>query len=179
MKKLFMVIPLVFLLCFCFSCQQKSEKADIEKDFKVHAITKVFEEAWNKGNLDVLDEVYAADFVQHRTPFPDYEALEDYKEYIEATRKAYPDLKFTIEEIIVDGDTSALLYTFQGTHEGQSMMFPIPPTGKQVTMSGCYIEHWIESKVVEEWIYSDWFGLMKQLGLVSPSSPPEEPEEKK
>ena len=172
------IVSLILMLCFTFSCQQEGEKADIEKEAKVHAITKVIEEAWNKGNLDVLDEVCVADFVQHRTPFPDYESLDAYKEYIEGTRKAYPDLKFTIKEIIVDGDTSAILFTFQGTHEGESMMFPIPPTGKQVTMSGCNIGHWVEGKVVEEWVFSDWFGLMKQLGLVTPPTPPEQDEKK-
>ena len=173
------IVSLILMLCFTFSCQQEGEKADIEKEVKVHAITKVIEKAWNKGDLDVLDEIYAADFVQHRAPFPDYEGLDAYKEYIEATRKAYPDLKFTIKEIIVDGDTTAVWFTFQGTHEGESMMFPVPPTGKQVTMSGCNIGHWVEGKAVEEWVFSDWLGLMKQLGFtVAPPSLPEQEEKK-
>lgn len=173
------VISLVLLLCFAISCQQLAKKAETEKEAKVLAIRKVIEEAWNKGNLDVLDEVYTTDFVQHRTPFPDYEGLEAYKEYIAGTREAYPDLQFTIEEIVVDGDTAVVWATFQGTHEGQSMMFPIPPTGKQVTMKLCSIGHWVEGKAVEEWVYADWLGLMQQLGFtVAPPAPPEPPEKK-
>jgi predicted ester cyclase len=169
MKKLLiqfrMAIFLILLLCFAISCQLLAEKAETEKEAKVLAVRKVIEEAWNKVNLEVLDEVYATDFIQHRTPFPDIEGLEAYKQYIASTRKAYPNLQFTIEEIIVDGDTTALWFTFQGTHEGETMMFPILPTDEQVTMKGCTIGHWVEGKAVEEWVYADWLGLMQQLGL--------------
>ena len=159
------VISLVLLLCFAISCQQLVKKAETEKETKVLAVRKVIEQAWNKGYLEVLDEVYTTDFVQHRTPFPHYEGLEAYKEYIAGTREAYPDLQFTIEEIIVEANTTVVWFAFQGTHEKESMMFPIPPTGKKVTMKGCTIGHWVEGKVVEEWVYADWLGLMQQLGL--------------
>ncbi len=171
------IIPLVLLICFVFSCQQQAEKADVEKEAKVLAVRKVIEEAWNKGNLDVLDEIYITDFVQHRIPFLDFEGLEAYKQYIIGTRKAYPDLQFTIEEIIVDGGTTAVWFTFRGTHEGESVMFPIPPTGKQVTLKGCTIGHWVEGKFVEEWVYADWLGFMQQLGFtLTPPQPPKEKE---
>jgi len=173
-----MIIPLALLLCFAISCKQQGEKKDIEKEAKIVAVRQVIEEAWNKGNLDVLDEICTADFVQHRTPFPDFEGLEAYKQYIEDTRSAYPDLQFTIEEIIVDGDTTAVWFTFRGTHKGQSATFPIPPTGKEVTMMGCNVGRWVEGKVVEEWVYADWLGLMQQLGFTLTPPQPPAPQEK-
>ncbi len=76
------------------------------------------EEAWHKGNLDVLDELYSADFVRHRPPNPDIEGLEGYKEWVTDTRNVYPDLRITIDETFVEGDRAAGRWTFQGTHTG-------------------------------------------------------------
>ncbi|MBA7647627.1 hypothetical protein ES703_55404 [subsurface metagenome] len=109
---------------------------------------------------------------------PDSEGLEAYKQYIEDTRSAYPDLQFTIEEIIVNGDTTAVWFTFRGTHKGQSTTFPFPPTGKEVTMMGCTVGHWVEGKAVEQWIYADWLGLMQQLGFTLTPLQPPAPQEK-
>jgi steroid delta-isomerase-like uncharacterized protein len=123
-------------------------------------------EAYNEGHLDVLDEFYAADFVRHVPPFPDIEGLEALKQSIVDVRNAFPDRQLRIDELIVEVDTVAMRWTWRGTHTGQSVAIPIPPTGKQVVMTGCTTSHFVGGKRVEEWEYGDYVGLLQQLGLV-------------
>jgi predicted ester cyclase len=125
-------------------------------------------EACNKGNLDVLDEVYATNVVVHRPPLADSEGIEALKQYHTDLRTAFPDIKMTIEEIIVEGDRNAVRLTTRGTHTGQMPDIPIPPTGKQMVITGCFVGHWVGGKCVEQWDYSDLLGLLQQLGVVPP-----------
>lgn len=129
---------------------------------------RVVEEVWNKGNLDVLDEAYAANVVQHSTSLPDVEGRQAYKQLIADLRNTFPDLRFTMEELIIEGDTYAARWTLGGTHKGQMPNLPIPPTGKQVVWRGCTMGHMVEDMTVEEWAYADFMDLFQQLGVTPP-----------
>jgi len=100
-------MPLALLLCLAFSCQQQGEKVETEREAKVLTIRKIIEEAWNKSNLDVLDELFASDYVYHIPPLPDVEGLKAYKQRIASYRNAFPDLQITIDEIAIEGNTAA------------------------------------------------------------------------
>jgi predicted ester cyclase len=131
-------------------------------------IQQAGEEAWYKGNLDMLDEAYAADYVSHRPPFPDAKGLEAVKQYVADTRLAYTDMHMIYDEWVI-GD-NAIAYRYHGTmkHTGTSPSFPLPPSGKELTLEGCVIVHVKDGKVVEEWEYSDYLGFLQQLGVVPP-----------
>ena len=129
-------------------------------------IKRIIEEGYNKGNVDILDEMYAADSVRHRPPFQDIEGLEALKEHAADMFIAFPDGQGTIEEIIVEGDRSATRWSARATHTGQSPVLPIPPTGRQVITTVCSVSHWVGGKCVEEWEYIDFLGFLQQLGLV-------------
>ena len=139
----------------------------MSEEFKA-TIRRVVEGAYNKGNLDALDELYAADFVVHKPPFPDIEGLEAFKQFIADTRISYPDVQLTLDEIIVEGDRTAARWTFRGTQTGQSPTTSAPPTGKQVTFTGCSVTHLVEGKTVEEYQNADWLSLLQQLGVIPP-----------
>lgn len=126
------------------------------------------EEAWLKGNLNALDEVYAADYVWHRPPFPDVRGLEAVKESVAGIRSAYSDIQIAYEETISEGNSIAYRYTWRAKHTGQSPTLPIPPTGKEVTLQGCVVVHVAGGKVIEEFEYSDYLGFLQQLGVVPP-----------
>jgi len=170
MKKLGFLIPFIafaVLLIFMAGCENQ-EKAKLEER-KAYAHREI-DEAWNKGNLNVLDENYATDFVYHIPPHPDIEGLEAFKKFIAGNRSGYPDIQITIDEIIAEGDIAAMRWTYRGTQTGQSPTLGIPPTGKKVTFTGCAVSHWRDDKIVETWNYVDYLGLMQQLGfkIVSP-----------
>jgi len=124
------------------------------------------ESAWQQGNLDALGEVYAAEFVGHRPPFPDIKGLEAAKDYIGESRRGYSDIQISYDEMVSEGNSIAYRYTWQAKHTGQSPSLPIPPTGKQVTLIGCVVVHVESGKVVEEFDHSDYLGFLQQLGVV-------------
>ena len=127
---------------------------------------RILDEAWLEGNLDALDEIYAADFIYHNGPFPDIVGLEASKQDISGSRGAFPDVQWTTDEMVMEGDTLVTRYTLRMTHTGPSPKIPIPPTGKSITYIGCLVSHFAGGKIVEEWNYGDYLGMLQQLGLV-------------
>lgn len=119
-----------------------------------------------KGDLDAIYQYIADDYVFHRTPLPDAAGKEANRKGDEAMLTAFTNNRMTIHEIIVEGDTAAMHYTWQAVHTGVSPSLGIPPTGKEVKLSGCMIYHWKGDKIVEQWDYTDMLGLMQQLGLI-------------
>jgi steroid delta-isomerase-like uncharacterized protein len=132
-------------------------------------VRQVIDEAYGKGNLDALDEVNAPDAVWHQRPGPDIKGMDAYKQMVTNLRNALSDFKFTVDEYIAEGDINAMRWTIQGTHSGQLMNLPVPPTGKQVTMNGILMTRLVNGKAVEHWNYSDMLGFMQQLGVAPPT----------
>jgi len=120
----------------------------------------------SKGNWNALDKYYASDFVYHMPPFPDVRGLAVFKLFMANQRASFPDIQWTIDEMIVEGNVSAARLTLRGTNTGQSKFFPFPPTGKKVTWSCCVVSHIAGGKVTESWNYIDNLGLMQQLGII-------------
>ena len=125
-------------------------------------------EAWLKGNLDALDEVYADDYVWHRPPLQDLSGLDAVKESMRDMRETYSDLQISYDEMIAEGSSIAYRYTWRGRHTGQSPTLPIPPTDKEVTLAGTVVVHVEDGKIVEEFEFSDYLGFLQQLGVVPP-----------
>lgn len=128
-------------------------------------IRRLFEEIWNKGNFALIDEIVAPNFTNHDPATPDLgRGPEAYQQLATRYRTAFPDLQFTLEEIVAEGDKVAVRYTSRGTH--QSELSGIAPTGKQVTVTGTFISRLANGKVEESWVNWDALGLMQQLGAV-------------
>jgi len=176
-KKSLMIIPLVILLCFTFSCQQQIEKGITEEEAQV--FTNRILEMWNKANLTIVDEVYANEIVRHDCGVPEeIVGLENMKNYLENFFNAFPDLNLTVDEMIVAGNKMVQRWTFTGTNTGS--MNDMPPTGKKVRFSGASIAHMVNGKAVEIWDFYNVLDMMQQLGFtLTPPQPPEPLEEKK
>jgi len=123
------------------------------------------EEVFGRGNLAVADEVYANDFVGHSPP-DEIKGHEAIKQFASMWRSAFPDLQFTIEDQIAEGDKVVTRWTARGTHEGE--LQGIAPTGKQVTMSGITVSRIAGGRIVEGWTNRDALGMLVQLGVVPP-----------
>ncbi len=117
-------------------------------------------------NLDALDELIAADTVDHVLPPEMPPGLDGQKAFIGMFISAFPDIKMTVEDEIAEGDKVVTRWTAIGTHTGELM--GIPATGKQVTMKGVDINRFSGGKNVEHWGQLDQMGLMQQLGVVPP-----------
>ncbi|RBI62295.1 ester cyclase [halophilic archaeon] len=123
------------------------------------------EEIWSEGNVDVVDEIYAEDFVLHDPSSPDgTRGREGYREYAATYRDAFPDAEYAVEELVAERDAVAMRYTARGTHEGELM--GIEPTGEEVTVTGMELYHVDDGKITEMWTYYDALGVLRQLGVV-------------
>jgi steroid delta-isomerase-like uncharacterized protein len=130
-------------------------------------VRRAIEEGWNQGNVALIDELDAPNFIHHDPDFPNFQTREDYKQWVTEIRNAFPDLHLTIEDVIAEGGQVVARWTFRGTNTGD-MVTPmhIPATGKQVTVTGITISRFAEGKVVEDWHQGDIMSFMQQLGLV-------------
>jgi len=127
-------------------------------------ITRYFEEVWNQGKLDVLDEIIDANYINHSPGVPNPErGPVGLKPIIAGIRKAFPDLRFEIKNMIVTDEQVAIHCVMHGTHIGD--FFGIAPTGKVVKVNQMQIERIVNGKIVEHWRQSDDLGMLQQLGL--------------
>ena len=126
---------------------------------------RVMEEALNRGNISLVDELFAPDFVEHEELPPGIPAgREAVKQLSTMFRSAFPDFKVTIDDIIAEGDKVVVRSTWSGTHKGAFM--GIPPTGKSVSFGVFDIARFAGGKVVEHWGQMDNMGMMQQLGAI-------------
>ena len=125
------------------------------------AFRMVIEEALNKGNYDVLDELFAPDYAEHQ--FGIKTTVEGMKEDFAFLRRAFPDLHLTIDDMIANDDTVWGRMTARGTNLGPFMG---PPTGKHMEITVIDILRFADGMIVEHWGSPDRFAAMAQLGLL-------------
>ena len=133
--------------------------ADTNKEI----VRRLAVEPW-EGKLGVIDELVAPDYVGHDPAQPEMHGPEGIKQFITGYLAGFPDGRITIDGQLAEGDMVATRWTGRGTHQGELM--GIPPTGKQVTVSGITISRVKNGKVVEEWSNWDTLGMLQQLGVV-------------
>jgi steroid delta-isomerase-like uncharacterized protein len=134
-------------------------------------VRRYCEEAWNKHNPAVVDQIYATDFVDRSPDIPGIPHTRDgLKQFMGVYLRAFPDANMTIEDQLVEGDRVVTRWTGRGTQTGQFM--EMPPSGKKVAVRGVQIDRFSGGKIVEEWTLFDQLGMLQQLGAVpTPAQP--------
>ena len=127
------------------------------------------EEVWSQGNMSVVDEIIADNYVYHEPAMGEIHGPEGLKQAVLAYRSAYPDLKFTVNDQIAEGDMVVTRWSAEGTHQAELM--GIPATGLKTTSVGINISRYEAGKTVEDWSHWDVMGLMQQLGVMTPARP--------
>lgn len=129
-------------------------------------VRRSFEEVWNKRNPAAVDELVSPDYVDHSLPPELPPNREGLKQLFTMYQAAFPDTVMTIEDQVAEGDKVVTRWTARGTHKGDLM--GIPPTGKEVTVTGIDISRFADGKEVEHWGQFDLMGMMQQIGVVPP-----------
>ena len=171
MKKLLCIIPLVLLFCFTIACQDKAAMAELEK-FRTQAaaeeqnktlVTKLIE-GLNSRSLQMYEEVYAPNCAFY---FPSSSATPKSREQdMESSKgnwRALPDVHWTIEEMVAQGNMVAARFIAIGTQ--QKDWNGIPSTGKKFEIGGIFTVRIENGKVVEQREDADLLGMMQQLGM--------------
>lgn len=128
-------------------------------------VRRVFEEAWNQRDFSVLDEAYAPDVVHHNPSNPeDLRGVEAVKRHVRDATEAFPDIRFSLGDLVAEDDTVIAHWTLSGTHE--QAFGGIPATGNRVEIEGFILSRFAEGRIVEEWSLRDTLGMLQQLGVI-------------
>ena len=128
-------------------------------------IVRRFWGVWEEGNIDLVDELLAPDYVNHSPATPDQPTdPEGIKAVVGMFRGAMPDLRVIIEDMIAEGDKVVVRYTIEGTHEGE--LFGVPPTGQRLSIKSISVERVSDGKIREHWRITDSLDMMQQLGAI-------------
>jgi len=140
------------------------EEGEMSTEENKAIVRRGFEEM-NKRNLDGYIELFAPDYVSHQ-PGRDLRGPEPMRQYAAMIVTAFPDLHFTIEDMVAEGDKVAVRITGKGTHKGEFL--GIAPTGKQATWGATNINRIVGGKFVETWEQVNVLAILQQLGAYPP-----------
>ncbi len=167
MKKLFMNLPLVFLLCFSFGCQQAEEVAEEGLNYEeVNAILEEVVKVYNNADMEACDKAYSVDYVDHDPLEGDIVGIDAFKESIKALHEENTSINLSMDETFIKGNKVAVLFTWKATHI----------SGADIELSGVNIVRVTDGKIAESNYYYDTKLLLEQMGFKI--IPPEEPEKK-
>jgi steroid delta-isomerase-like uncharacterized protein len=128
-------------------------------------VRRFVEEIFNRGNMSVVEELFAPDFVEHEElPAGLPNDREGVIQLTTMLRSAFPDFKATIDDIIAEGSKVVIRMTWRGTQDGEFM--GMPPSGKSVSIGVIDIIRIADGKFVEHWGQIDSMGMMQQLGAI-------------
>jgi predicted ester cyclase len=125
---------------------------------------RAYEEVLNQGDVSVVDELIAPDFLNHAAPSGRDRGPESMRWLATMLRTTFPDLHFTIGELVAEGDMVAGRLTMSGTHEGPLMV--MPPTGRAVRQDHMHFVRYRDGKAIEHWGVRDDLGMMQQMGVI-------------
>lgn len=163
-SKMHIVYVSIIVVLFFFTIQGIYGKKNVLHKNR-NTITRYFEEVWNQGKVDVLDDILSSQYINHNPGFESPEpGPKGLKPIVHAIRKGFPDLKYTIEKMVVTEDYVAIHSVMTGTHTGD--FFGIPATGKKIEIHQMQFEHIHDGKMIEHWRVTDDLNMMKQLGLM-------------
>jgi predicted ester cyclase len=132
-------------------------------------IRRFFDEVWNERELEIADEIFDNDCHTYQlqsgapaTSTP--RGPESIKNHVAEWLAAFPNLQFTIEQMVAEGDRVSTLLVMEGTHTGQWL--GIPPNGKRITIRMMTIHRLKSFKIIEDWVIVESLGFFQQLGIV-------------
>lgn len=132
-------------------------------------VRRFYEELWNERKVEIAEEIIAADCLTHqlragvddagtpRTP-------ELIKEHVAVWLAGFPDLHFTVEQLIAEGDRVVSYSRMRGTHTG--VWHGLAPTGREVSLPMVVIQRIAGGKIAEDWVLVESLGFYQQLGFV-------------
>jgi predicted ester cyclase len=134
------------------------------------ASRRLIEESFNQGNFALADEFVAPDAVDHDPATPaqmrELRGAELVKRTAGMYRAAFPDVRMSVDDVIVAGDKVVLRWHSEGTHRGE--LAGLAPAGARGSVTGISIDQWKDGKIVETWTEWDNLGLARQLGAAPP-----------
>jgi predicted ester cyclase len=133
---------------------------------QVEEVIRGIYEAINTGNLALLDKFVAPGYVEHSEGF---QGVEPFKQQVAAFRAAFPDLRVTIDDLMIDGDRFASRTTVTGTHSGDLM--GMPATGRHISVEAVDIGRIENGQARDRWGGLNMYSMLTQLGVIPAPQP--------
>jgi|SRR5919107_2551367 steroid delta-isomerase-like uncharacterized protein len=131
------------------------------------AIVRRWVEAFNEGDLDAVDDLLTDCYVRHDPNSPEVRGPEEEKQLIAMYRSAFPDLRFTVEDMVAEADKVATRVGISATHEGE--LLGVPSSGRRLSFTAMELYRLEEGKIDEQWVNVDTLGMMQQIGAIPAS----------
>lgn len=141
------------------------EQTAIERNKEIGR--RVLVEIWGEGRLGLVDELYAADYVDHVSRGPEPATVSGpggLKQAVSLFRDALPDLSYAVDDQIAERDVVVSRFSAAGTH--QRPFLGAAPSGRRIAYTGIDVNRVRDGRIVESWVQYDALGLLQQLGLV-------------
>lgn len=135
-----------------------------DNDIRRNRIQAAWEAAWDRGEVDALDDLLAADYRRIGST-GNSQGLAEFKSSITATRSAFPDLLTVVDEIVVEEDRAAVRWHSTGNHEHSFL--GVPATKREVAVSGATFARFEDDRIVEEHVTWDPRALLTALGIIA------------
>jgi steroid delta-isomerase-like uncharacterized protein len=130
-------------------------------------VRRWFEEVWNKGREEAIDEMFAEDGIAHGLADEGGEPLRGptgFKPFFGKFRAAFPDIEVVVEDTVTEGDKVAARCTVRGKHQSDSLGFAA--TQQPMEITGITIVRVRDGKIIEAWNNFDFMSMFKQLGAL-------------
>jgi steroid delta-isomerase-like uncharacterized protein len=127
-------------------------------------VRRWFEEVWNHGRVEAVDEMMAADCVAHGLGDAQVVGTAAFKAFHAKFKGAFPDIRITVDDVISQGDRAAVRFTIRATHGGDHL--GVPATGRAVTVPAMSFVRCRNGQIVEGWNSVDMLGMLQQVGGV-------------
>lgn len=143
------------------TCLTESRGTDAVSERNKSLVCRFVDQMMNKGNLEVIDELIAPDFVDHDAPADQTAGPEGVKRTLEAVHKSLTDFRVLTDEIIAEGDRVVTRHTAEATHVGPFLGFAA--TGRRLRWTSVSIYHIVDGRIAERWGLVDYRSLQRQL----------------
>lgn len=127
-----------------------------------------FEEVWNKGREEAIDEMFGVDGIAHGLSNESGQSLRgaaDFKPFFRKFRTAFPDIEVIVEDVVAEGEKAAARCTVRGRHQSDSLGFAA--TQRPMEITGMSLVRIRDGKIVEAWNNFDFMSMFQQLGALT------------
>lgn len=123
-------------------------------------IRNLYEEILNQEKWELLEPVIAEDYIG----VAGQKGAAAFAETVRGLRQGFPDIQWTVEDLVAEGDKVTVRWSWQGTHSNTFM--GIPPTGKALNNHAIAIYQLRDNQVIHAWLESDRLGFLQQIGMI-------------
>jgi steroid delta-isomerase-like uncharacterized protein len=135
------------------------------EEANVAVARRLADEVFSKGDIKSFDELLADGYVNHNIPVPGVPGTKTgFRDLVLATRKAFPDVKVRVEDVVAEGDFVVFHDSVTATSRGEFL--GVPPNGKTLDWTEIHFLRIAGGKIVEHWTNFDQVRILRQLGVI-------------